>query len=158
MPDLLAYQALIIQAQLEYQGDSWLGYDRTFRLRAISQPDLKWSCVDPTFWSLAFSSKGKVDRCRHCFSIAHTSSECGWSPGLQHQVLLSQGALLKPSEGSQLFVMLETTIQPQIALTQIASTSTSAPYVLARPEQPMCSTKSFSALVAQIAAQQHQLF
>ena len=55
VPDLLAYQALIIQAQLEYQGESWLGYNRTFRLRVISQPDLKWSCVDPTLWSLAFS-------------------------------------------------------------------------------------------------------
>ena len=83
VPDLLAYQALVIQAQLEYQGDSWLGYDRTFRLRAMSQPDLKWSSVDPTLWSLAFSGKGKVNRCRHCFSLTHSSSECGWSPGSQ---------------------------------------------------------------------------
>ena len=83
VPDLLAYQALIIQAQVEYQGDSWLGYDRTFRLRAMSQPDLKWSSVDPTLWSLAFSGKGKINRCRHCFSLTHTSSECGWNSASQ---------------------------------------------------------------------------
>ena len=83
VPDLLTYQALIIQPQMEYQGDSWLGYDRTFRLRAISQSDLKWSCVDPTLWSLAFIGKGKVNRCRHCFSITHTSCKCGWSTGSQ---------------------------------------------------------------------------
>ena len=152
MPDLLAYQALIIQAQLEYQGDSWLGYDRTFRLRAMSQPDLKWSSVDPTLWSLAFSGKGKVNRCRHCFSLTHSSSECGWSPGSQTSSTSSPphtiGALLKPSEGFQLFVMLGTILQPPIVPTQIASMSTSAPYVLERSEQPMCYTKPFTALVA----------
>ena len=74
VPDLLAYQALIIQAQVEYQGDSWLGYDRTFRLRAMSQPNLKWSSVDPTLWSLTFSGKGKVSRCRQCFTLTLASS------------------------------------------------------------------------------------
>ena len=150
VPDLLAYQALIIQAQLEYQGDSWLGYDRTFHLRAMSQPDLKWSCVDHTLWSLAFSGKGKVNRCRHCFSLTHSSSEYGWSPGSQTSSTSSLpilGALLKPSEGFQLFVILVTTLQPPIVPTQIASMSTSAPYVLERSEQPMSYTKPFTALV-----------
>ena len=72
VPDLLAYQALIIQAliiqaQVEYQGDSWLGYDRTSRLRAMSQPNLKWSSVDPTLWSLAFSGKGKSQQMQALF-------------------------------------------------------------------------------------------
>ena len=83
VPDLLAQQALIIQAQVECQGHSWLDYDRTFRFRAMSQSDLKWSFVDPTLWSLAFSGKGKVNRCRHCFSLTHTSSEYGWNPASQ---------------------------------------------------------------------------
>ena len=96
-------------------GDSWLGYDRTFRLRAMSQPDLKWSCVDPMLWSLAFSGKRKVNRCRHCFSLTHSSSECKWSPGSQTSSTSSSpilGTFLKPSEGFQLFVMLGTTLQP----------------------------------------------
>ena len=34
VPDLLSYQALIIEAQMEYPGDHWLEYDRRFRQRA----------------------------------------------------------------------------------------------------------------------------
>lgn len=32
--DLLSYQALIINAYIEYQGDHWSGYNRQFRQRA----------------------------------------------------------------------------------------------------------------------------
>ena len=103
MPDLLAYQALIIQAQVEYQGDIWLGYDRTFRLRAMSQPNLKWSSVDPTLWSLAFSGKGKVSRCRHCFSLTHSSSECGWNPGYQTSSTSRSPHLTRPPQASRRF-------------------------------------------------------
>ena len=83
VPDMLAYQALIIQAQMEYQGDSWLSYDRTFRLRAASKRNLDWSAVDPTLWSLAFSGKGKSNGCKHCFSPTHSSTECSWNPEAQ---------------------------------------------------------------------------
>ena len=74
--DLLGYQTLIIQAYREYDGDCWLGYDRTFRLRAASQGNCNWSSVDTSLWSLAFSGRGKIDRCKICFSLAHPSSEC----------------------------------------------------------------------------------
>ena len=38
VPDLSEYQALIIDAQQEYQGECWIGYDCTFRQRRASQP------------------------------------------------------------------------------------------------------------------------
>lgn len=38
--DLLGYQALIIQASMEYQGDQWLGYDRIFRLELLPKRKL----------------------------------------------------------------------------------------------------------------------
>lgn len=76
VPDLLAYQTLMIQAHLEFQGDNWLGYDRNFRLRAASEGNRKWATIDTTLWSLAFSGKGRTTRCRHCFSLFHLSTEC----------------------------------------------------------------------------------
>ena len=55
VPDLMGYQALILQAHLEFQCDSWLGYDWNFRLRAASEGNQQWSTIDTTLWNLAFS-------------------------------------------------------------------------------------------------------
>ena len=30
--DLLGYQAIVVEASMEYQGDNWLGYDRRLRM------------------------------------------------------------------------------------------------------------------------------
>ena len=68
---LLGYQALIIQASIEYQGDWWLEYDRTFRLRAATQKGTTWSVIDNTLWNLAFSGCSRKDRCGHCCSLSH---------------------------------------------------------------------------------------
>lgn len=76
VPDLMGYQALIIQAHLEFQEDNWLGYDRTFRLRAASEGNQQWALIDTTLWNLAFAGKGRTTRCRHCFSLFHSSVEC----------------------------------------------------------------------------------
>ena len=73
----------------------------------------------------------------------------------QQQVPLTRHAPRRPSEGFQRFVMLGTTVQLPIAPTQTANMSTSAPYVLERLEQPMSSTRPFTALVAQIVARWH---
>ena len=75
--NLLGYQTLILQAYMEFNGDSWLGYDRTFRLKAVTQENLKWAAIDSTLWSLAFLGRG-ADRYCQCFSLHHSSSEYGW--------------------------------------------------------------------------------
>ena len=69
VPDLLSYQALIIEAQMEYPGDHWLGYDRRFRQRAAV-----------TLWHLAFAGRPSIARCKYCFSIAHCSRDCELAP------------------------------------------------------------------------------
>ena len=71
VPDLQGYQELIIQASMEY--------DRVFRLSATSQKGISWSSTDTTLWSVAFSGKSKTGRCSQCFSLTHSSAECGWS-------------------------------------------------------------------------------
>ena len=57
--DLLGYQALILQAYTDFGGDAWGKYDRAFRLKAPSQRDKRWSVIDTTLWSLAFSAKSR---------------------------------------------------------------------------------------------------
>ena len=52
VPDLLSYQALIIEAQMEYPGDHWLGYDRRFRQRAAVTKTTKWSKILYGTWHL----------------------------------------------------------------------------------------------------------
>ena len=90
--DLLGYQGLIIQAYQEYQGDSWLGYDRRFRQQAAATPT-KWAVVDPTLWNLAFSGRAGVSRCSYCFSLSHCSSDCEMLLNSQGEQTSTQGRL-----------------------------------------------------------------
>ena len=80
VPDLLSYQALIIEAQMEYPGDHWLGYDRRFRQRAAVTKTTKWSKIDTTLWHLAFAGRPSIARCKYCFSVTHCSSDCELAP------------------------------------------------------------------------------
>ena len=77
--DLLGYQSLIINASIQYEGDSWVGYDRRFRLNAAANSIKVWASLDPTLWNLAFAGNARVSRCKHCFALTHTSSECEWA-------------------------------------------------------------------------------
>ena len=78
--DLLAYQTLIIEVSLEYQGDGWLGYDWWFRQRAAGNPALVWANIDTTPWNLAFAGQASASHCCHCFCLSHTIDQCDWVP------------------------------------------------------------------------------
>ena len=80
VPDLLGYQTLLIDAYLEYRGDTWVGYDRRFRLTAAANATKVWARIDPTLWNLAFTGIAKTSRCTHCFSLNHVSRDCEWAP------------------------------------------------------------------------------
>ena len=75
IPDLMGYQVLILEASAEYKNDCWLGYDRRF-CQQVSQPQRSWSCINSTLWTLAVSGQARGNRCKHCFSLSHTSREC----------------------------------------------------------------------------------
>ena len=79
IPDLLGYQALIIDASIQYDGDGWMGYDRRFRLSAAANSTKSWASLDTTLWNLAFTGYARVARCKHCFCLTHASSECEWA-------------------------------------------------------------------------------
>ena len=76
---MLGYQALIIDASIQYDGDGWMGYDRRFRLSAAANSTKSWASLDTTLWNLAFTGYAKVARCKHCFCLTHASSECEWA-------------------------------------------------------------------------------
>lgn len=78
--DLLGYLAIIVEACREYEGDTWLGYDRRFRQRAAASPDSKWARIDPTLWNMAFTGHARAERCRYCFSLSHKPVDCEWAP------------------------------------------------------------------------------
>ena len=45
-PELFAYQALIVRAQRNYEGEHWVMYDWQFRREALARQDLNWSVPD----------------------------------------------------------------------------------------------------------------
>ena len=65
--DLMGYQAFIIDANMEYTGDYWMGYDHCFWQITASQPDRSWQHLQ---------GKQKTVRCMHCFSLSHHSNNC----------------------------------------------------------------------------------
>ena len=58
--DLLGYQSIIVEASREYEGETWLGYDRRFRQMAAAKLGCKWATVDPTLWNMAFTGHARV--------------------------------------------------------------------------------------------------
>ena len=91
--DFMGYQALIIDAYMEYKSDCWMGYDRRFRQIAASQPGRSWSSIDPTLWNLAFAGQAKTTRCTHCFSLSHRSDNCEFSSKSKPQLVNSDRPL-----------------------------------------------------------------
>ena len=69
IPDLLGYQALIIDASIQYDGDGWMGYDQRFHLSTAANSTTSWASLNMTLWNLAFTGYAKVARCKHCFCL-----------------------------------------------------------------------------------------
>ena len=98
--DMLGYQALIMEACMEYEGDSWLGYDRRFRQTVSASPGATWAKIDPTLWNMAFTGQAKARRCKHCFSLSHLAEDCDWAPTPPTQ-LASSPVTSKPTPRSR---------------------------------------------------------
>ena len=77
--DLLGYQALIVEACMEYNCEAWLGYDRRFRQDAAASSNTVWAKIDPTLWNKAFTGQARAQRCQYCFSLTHKSEDCDWA-------------------------------------------------------------------------------
>ena len=77
--DFMGYQALIIDAYLEYKGNWRMSYDQRLQQIAASEPGRSWASVDPTLWNLAFAGQAKTTWCIQCFSMSHQLNNCEFS-------------------------------------------------------------------------------
>ena len=74
--DLLAYQAIIVDANTKCYNDAWLAYDRKFRLALASLPHAySWGIIDPNLWQSCHTSKGRLP-CTLC-SMVHPLTPMG---------------------------------------------------------------------------------
>ena len=97
IPNLLAYETMIIEAHIEYSGDAWLGYDIRFHQCAAIDTTKNCVIIDPTLWNLAFSGKARATHCKFCFSKSHVSSGCAWATDQSTSPMsTSSGALSRP--------------------------------------------------------------
>ena len=134
VPDLLSYQAFIIDAYTEYQGDYWSGYDRQFRQRAAVTPTTSWSTMDTTLWNLAFGSCISLPRSTHCLSVSHKSGNVSYRLTLTHHlphlfIPLKKQHLVVPGFSVQ-FAMHGMKIQLQVAHTMAIGLSIYVIYTL----------------------------
>ena len=98
--ELLAYQALIVEANRRFVPEGWLDYDRQFRLAASADPSKKWDTLDVNIWQITTTGKSRPT-CTTC-NMSHPPSPNGaclfrpsrsspvstassWSPTAYHQ-------------------------------------------------------------------------
>ena len=145
--DLLGYQALIVEARMEYDGETWLAYDRRFRQTVAATPDTMWAKIDPTLWNKAFTGQAKSKRCKYCFSLSHESTDCDWAPT---KASASTSPLPLPTSPNHTcvlaldphkYVMHGTTTPSRHARFQNPGTNIYASIVCETPRQPTKRTK-----------------
>ena len=80
-PEFFAYQATIVRAERNYEGNRWVVYDRQFRREALARKDLNWSVTDPRLYNEAFTGRAKcIARCSYCLQDDHSASACPRNP------------------------------------------------------------------------------
>ena len=142
VPDLLGYQSLIIDSSIQYEGDSWIGYDRRFRLSAAANSTKIWASLDPTLWNLAFAGSARVSRCKHCFSLTHPSIECEWASEAAQPISTPPRPLMDPTKES----VASGIIRPGDAPCQAVHMNISASTVLMIPQSVTRFIRLFIAL------------
>ena len=77
VPEFMSYQATIIKCARDFHGPAWAQYDRAYRRQVAQTKDLRWSRLNPTFYSLCFAGKAKrLVMCASCLSDSHATDQC----------------------------------------------------------------------------------
>ena len=80
-PELFAYQATIIRAERNYEGQQWVEYDRQFRREALAGKSLDWSIPNHRLYQEAFTGRARnIPRYSYCVQDDHTSELCTKNP------------------------------------------------------------------------------
>ena len=76
-PEFFAYQKRIVHTSRNFEGPTWVAYDRAYRRQALSSHSLDWSVEDPALYNEAFVGHAKlIPRCKHCLSEHHSAEAC----------------------------------------------------------------------------------
>ena len=79
--DFMSYQATIIKAHRNFEGMSWVVYDRCYRRRAAATKSLEWAKIDTALYNEAFTGRARsVPRCNYCLSLDHSDHDCPACP------------------------------------------------------------------------------
>ena len=79
--ELFAYQAAIVRAESNYEGNRWVTYDRQFQREALARKDLNWSVTDPCLYNEAFTGRAwAIARCTFCLQDDHSEAMCPKNP------------------------------------------------------------------------------
>ena len=66
-----------LRASRNFEGSSWVVYDRCYRRQAAATKNLVWSIPDSALYNEAFTGRAKaIPCCQHCLSENHTLSDC----------------------------------------------------------------------------------
>ena len=104
VPEMMAYMIQIIRASQEYEGLWWFVYDEAYRRQAAATGHVEWSKINPSIFTVCFTSKAKKgQRCKLCLSSSHSSRECTWAEGegdLQSRLVALESARVMARPGS----------------------------------------------------------
>ena len=108
VPEMMAYMIQIIRASQEYEGLWWFVYDEAYRRQAAATGHVEWSKINPSIFTVCFTSKAKKgQRCELCLSSSHSSRECTWAEGegdLQGRLVALESARVMAQPGSSRMV------------------------------------------------------
>ena len=80
-PEFWAYQSTIVRAARNYEGATWVAYDRQYRREALANKNLNWSVPNPRLYSEAFTGRARsIPRCQVCLSDTHAAQQCPSNP------------------------------------------------------------------------------
>ena len=97
-PRTLAYQTTILRAARNYEGTTWVAYDRQFCREALARKDLNWSATDSRLYNEAFTGRAKsIPRCPHYLSENHVGLYCPINPNPPIVGWLPDSRQLQPS-------------------------------------------------------------
>ena len=76
--ELLAYQALIVEANRRFYPEAWIEYDKGFRRQAACNQSKHWGVIDTNLWQLCTTGRARPS-CPAC-SMVHPSGVSGHRP------------------------------------------------------------------------------
>lgn len=106
VPNMLAYQTMLVREARRCGGNGWLAYDTAFRQQAAADPLCDWSKLNSSLYPVTFMAQasGRGKCCPHCLESDHLGDECALSPRPrreQRQTLRSAGLGILGRSGNE---------------------------------------------------------